>query len=451
MKRLIPLIVLLCIVHGFVNAQDSTLKQLPKKYLSDLQRKSNQFEEQVGKRTDKALARLIKQEQRMKSRLWKSDSLSAKTIFNSSISRMEELKSGLTKRVPAGADAYLDTLTHTLKFLDQYNNISKTQLAGAKKSIAGLEDKLQQAEQVKAYIRERKQQLKEQLSQYTGLTKDIQRFNKEAYYYGEQLKEYKSLFQDRKKAEAKAMALLKKLPAYNDFLSKHSQLAGLFNLAGNYNDVRDIEGLQTRSQVDQLLQQRIGSSPDARQAVSQQMEQARSQFTALKSKFPDLDNAADMPDFKPNPMKTKSFIQRLEFGGNVQFQKSSQYYPTTSDIAGQVAYKFHKNGSAGLGIAYKLGMGTGWDHIAFSHQGVGLRSFVDWKLYKTFFINGGFEENYLTTLSNNEWKKSALLGISKKYKINAKLKGNIILLYDFLAPRQIPKTSLLKLRIGYSI
>ena len=447
MKQLIHLILLLFICYGPANAQDSTLKQLPEKYLSDLRRKFDKFEEQVDKRTEKALARFIKQEQRMKSKLWKSDSLSAKTIFNSSISKMEGLKSGLSKRIPGGGDAYLDTLTHTLKFLDQYNNVSKKQLAGAEKSVGDLQGKLQQAEAVKAYIRSRKQELKEQLSQYSGFAKDLERFNKEAYYYGEQLKEYKSLFQDRKKAEAKAMTMLKKLPAYNDFLRKHSQLAGLFNLNGSYNETRNLEGLQTRTQVDQLLQQRIGSGQDARQAVSQQMEQARSQFTELKSKFPDLDNAADMPDFKPNPMKTKSFVQRLEFGGNIQFQKSSRYFPTTSDFAAQVAYKFHKNGSAGIGAAYKLGMGSGWDHIVFSHVGLGLRSFIDWKLKGTFFLNGGVEKDYLI----KNWKTSALLGISKKYKINTKLKGNIILLYDFLAQRQIPQTSPIKLRIGYSL
>jgi hypothetical protein len=41
------------------------------------------------------------------------------------------------------------------------------------------------------------------------------------------------------------------------------------------------------------------------------MEAARSQFDQLKNKFPDLDNAAEMPDFKPNEMKTKSLLQRL--------------------------------------------------------------------------------------------------------------------------------------------
>lgn len=452
----------------YASDTDSTIQQaakLPNKYLSQVEHKSHHVEEQVNKRTEKALARFAKQEKKMQAKLWKVDSVAAKNIFTRSIDKLNSLKSGLKNKVPGnlslGGNEDLDTLQNSLKFLEGSKDMlgsSKDKLSSATKSVQDLQGKLQQAEEVKAYIREHKQQLKEQLSQYTGFSKDLQKMNKEAYYYSEQVKEYKSLLKDKKKAEAKAVELLKKVPAYNTFLQQHSQLASLFNLSSaTGNTAQSLEGLQTRPQVEQLIQQRIGSSPTAQQAVSQQMEQARSQFSELKSKFPDLDNAGDMPDFKPNPMKTKSFLQRLEFGGNIQFQKSSRYYPTTTDIAGQVAYKFHKNGSAGAGIAYKLGMGTGWDHITFSHQGIGLRSFVDWKLKGTFFLNGGFEENYMSVFSRvsqltswSGWKGSALLGVSKKYKISAKLKGNIMVLYDFLASRTVPPTSALKVRMGYN-
>lgn len=463
-------------LHGTVNtgrpatamaAADSSIQktqQLPEKYLSDVKKKSDKVEQQVNKRADKALSRLMKQEKKMKARLWKVDSVAAKNIFTRSIDSMGSLKSGLKSKVTSklpGGSSYLDSLGGSLKFLEGKGELlgsSKGKLAGAAGSLESLQGKLQQADQIKAYIREHKKQLKEQLAQYAGFTKDLQKINKEAYYYGQQVNEYKSMLKDRKKAEAKAMELLKKMPAYNDFLRKNSQIASLFNLgAGGNNTAQSLEGLQTRSQVEQMIQQRLGNSPDARAAVGQQMDQARSQLNELKSKFPDLDNAGDMPDFKPNPMKTKSFIQRLEFGGNIQFQKSNRYFPTTADIAGQIGYKFHKNGTAGIGMSYKLGMGTGWNDIAISHQGVGIRSFVDWKLKGTFFINGGFEENYVSTITHASqlknwegWQGSALLGISKKYKISAKLKGNIILLYDFLAKHNNPPTSPIKLRIGYT-
>jgi hypothetical protein len=50
-------------------------------------------------------------------------------------------------------------------------------------------------------------------------------------------------------------------------------------------------------------------------------------------------NAADMLDFQPKTLKTKTFYQRLEPGGNVQFLKSNLPYPCTAEMAEQLAYK----------------------------------------------------------------------------------------------------------------
>ncbi|WP_232826069.1 hypothetical protein [Chitinophaga alhagiae] len=475
--RILP--VLLILMAAPALAQDSVLariNQVPQKYLSQVSQKSRQFEKQLNKRSEKALNRLMKQEKKMQQKLAKIDSIAAKNIFTNSIDSLGRLKAKLKSKTAklekfAGGQyfGYLDTLQNSLGFLkDSKEWLGKAKgaqdkLSGSLKNVKELQAKLQQAEQIKNYIRERRQLLKSQLSQYQGLTKDLQKINKEAYYYAQQINEYKEVFKDTKKAEAKAMELLQKLPAYNDFIQRNSQLASLFNLRSGggmsgENLEQSLAGLQTRTQVDQLIQQRLGSGgPNARQAVSQEMEAARSQFEELKKNFPDLDNAADMPDFKPKELKTKSFLQRLEFGTNVQFQRSNQYFPTTGDFAGQVGYKFSKDGIVGVGASYRLGMGTGFDNIRFSHQGVGFRSFGDYKLKGTFFVNGGFEYNYNTAftssiplLYDNGWTRSALLGISKKYKINNKLKGNLILLYDFLANQQIPKTDPIKFRVGYN-
>ncbi|RPD42830.1 hypothetical protein EG028_00590 [Chitinophaga barathri] len=459
-------------------AQDSLLNKagaVPEKYLSQVKQKSRKLESQVDKRTEKALELMIRQEKRLQQKMMKIDSVAARNIFTRSIDSLGSLKASLKgktdkyqKVLNGQYFGYLDTLSSSLGFLKDSDKLLgqakgvQDKLKGSMDQVKALQGKLQQAENIKQYIRERREQLKSQLSQYTSMTKDLQKINKEAYYYAQQLKGYKEVFSDRKKAEAKAMELLQKVPAYKDFLARNSQLASLFNLSAGSGSAanleQQLEGLQTRSQVEQLIQQRIGGGgPNARQALSQQMDAARSQFDELKKNFPDLDNAAEMPDFKPKELKTKSFMQRLEFGTNVQFQRSNQYFPTTGDFAGQVGYKFSKNGILGLGASYKLGMGTGFNNIRFSHQGMGLRSFGDYKLKGTFFVNGGFEFNYNSAFSSTTqlmnatvWTRSALLGISKKYKINNKLKGNMVLLYDFLANTQTPKTDPVKFRLGYS-
>ncbi|WP_246121180.1 coiled-coil domain-containing protein [Chitinophaga polysaccharea] len=452
--------------------QDSLLKKvtpIPGKYLSQVKQKSDKMERLVTKRSEVALARFMKQEEKLKRRLARIDSLKANNLFAHSIDSLGSLKSRVKGKLGKYSGAlsqsggpYLDSLSNSLGFLKESKGLLEQskgitdKLNGSLKSVDNLKDKLAQAEQIKAYIRERKQLLKEQLSQYTGFTKDLQKMNKEAYYYAQQLKEYKEVFKDKKKAEQKAMEMIKKLPAFNDFMSKHSQLASLFNIQGATASAQSLEGLQTRNQVEQLIQQRLGGGPSAGAAVSQQMAEARSRLNELKSKFPDLDNAAEMPDFKPKEMKTKSFLQRLEFGSNIQFQRSTQFFPTTSDLAGQVAYKFHKNGSAGVGLSYKLGMGTGFNDIHFSGQGMSIRSFVDWKLKGTFFLNGGYEQNYQPSYAGvpegvgQPWTQSGLVGISKKYKINSKLKGNMMVLFDFLYNSHVPRTDPVKVRFGYN-
>jgi hypothetical protein len=473
MKFITPFILSFLICSFAAHAQDSLLKKItpiPGKYLSQVKQKSDKMERQISKRSEQALSRFMKQEEKLKRRLGKIDSLKANNLFAHSIDSLGSLKSRMKGKLgkysgalsQTGGGQYLDSLGNSLAFLKQSKGLldqSKgitDKLNGSLKSVDNLKDKLAQAEQIKAYIRERKQLLKEQLSQYTGFTKDLQKMNKEAYYYAQQLKEYKEVFKDKKKAEQKAMEVIKKIPAFNDFMQKHSQLASLFNIQGATASAQSLEGLQTRTQVEQLIQQRIGSGPNASAAVSQQMAEARSKFDELKSKFPDLDNAAEMPDFKPKEMKTKSFLQRLEFGSNVQFQRSNKFFPTTGDLAGQAAYKFHKKGSAGIGLSYKLGMGTGFDNIRFSGQGMGIRSFVDWKLKGTFFLNGGYEQNYQPDYAGvpeglgQKWTQSGLIGISKKYKINSKLKGNMMLLFDFLYNQHVPRTDPVKVRLGYN-
>ncbi|MBW8683467.1 hypothetical protein [Chitinophaga rhizophila] len=405
--------------------------------------------------------------------------------FLADSSAFTSAKSFLTNRL-GSSSSYVDSLSGTLQFLNgQKQLLAKSgDIQKAIKSVNSLQDQMKHAQDVKDFIKKRKALLAQKLSGYTGASKYLGKYSKEVYYYGARLREYKTLLGDRKQLETKAIALLKKLPAYNDFLRRNSRIASLLNTLPGSGSIASLEGLQTRSMVAAMLQQRLGTGAtgisalddqlqraeseliqqrtpgigNIRQTVNQQMSSARNRMNQIREGSSGEDNAAEMPDFKPSPLKAKRLWQRLEFGGNIQFQKKTDYFPTTSDIAGQVAYRYHENGSAGIGIAYKLGLGTGWKDIRLSHSGIGIRSFVDWRIKNSFFLNGGAELNRLSaekTDSNyvrwHGWQTSALLGVTKKYKVSGNIKGNIAILYDFLAPFQVPKTSGLKVRIGYSL
>ena len=166
-----------------------------------------------------------------------------------------------------------------------------------------------------------------------------------------------------------------------------------------------------------------------------------------------------MPDFKPNPEKTKTFFKRLEYGFNIQTTQATTLAPSMSDLGLSVGYKFSDRATAGIGVSYKLGLGRPVNHIRFTNEGVGFRSYVDIKAKGSFWLTGGMEYNYLQSFSKlsdlnkniNAWQRSALLGLTKKYKISKTKEGNIQLLYDFLYRQHLPVSQPLIFRMGYSL
>jgi hypothetical protein len=167
-----------------------------------------------------------------------------------------------------------------------------------------------------------------------------------------------------------------------------------------------------------------------------------------------------MPEgFKPNDQKTKSFLQRLEYGTTIQTQKATSFFPTTSDIGLSVGYKLNDKSIIGIGATYKMGWGRGWNAIKFTSEGMGLRSYIDWKLKGSLWISGGYEMNYKTAFSGFDqlrdmsgWQRSGLIGISKNVPVKSKFfkKTKLQLLWDFLSYEQRPRTQAVVFRIGYN-
>jgi hypothetical protein len=167
-----------------------------------------------------------------------------------------------------------------------------------------------------------------------------------------------------------------------------------------------------------------------------------------------------MPEgFKPNGEKTKSFLKRLEVGTNIQTQKASSFFPTTSDVGLSVGYKLNDKSIIGVGASYKMGLGRGWNAIKFTSEGVGLRSYIDWKIKGSLWISGGYEMNYKAAFSDfiqlkdmSGWQRSGLIGLSKSVPVKSKFfkKTKMQLLWDFLSYEQRPRTQPIIFRIGYN-
>lgn len=449
------------------------LQQVPVKYLNTVENKIDKYSNRITGKTEKTLARLSRWENKIKNILDQvSPETSAKLFGNNAMTFSSALKIVQEgKAVAAGYKAkynsYRDKLTTSVKYLenqkDQLDKKLIQPINDAKKKLEELEQDVSNTEAVEQFIKERKKQLMNEAVKYIGNSKYLTKIDKEAYYYVESLRNYKDLFSDKKKVEALALKTLNKIPAFRNFVKQNSMLASLFRVPSEPGAPIDLTGLQTRESVNAIIQSRIGSGgPNASAVFSQNMQRAQTELRALKDKVLKAGGSssdANIPGFKPNTQKSKTFLQRLEYGSIFDFEKPNGYIPTIANIGVSVGYKLNDKSVIGIGVNYKMGLGN-IQRIRITHQGLGFRSFIDWKLKKQFFVSGGFEMNYKASFKNieqlkdyNAWQEAGLVGLTKKISFKSKLaKGTKVqLLYDMLYRQHIPVGQPFVFRINYEL
>lgn len=469
------------------NLGAAIFQNIQPKYVDRVNKKVSKLQRAIEQKTLRTLQRLQKQEKKLLKKLALKDSVASKALFAQN--KYQHFADKI-KKPPAAAKLkeympQFDSLKTSLAFLDKTKDLTGKLPAGyadklkaVRTNMQGMEGKLQQANELKAYIKERKELLKTTLAK-AGMLKDMKALNKEAYYYTAQINEYKATLKDHEKIERKALELLNKVPAFTDFMKKNSMLAGLFKMPDNYGTAESLAGLQTRASVQNMIQAKFsGSGVNPQQYIGQQMQQAQGELNKLKDKLNKAGNSngdTDMPDFKPNNQKVKTFLKRIEYGANIQSQRPNQFLPVTTDFAATAGYKLNDKSTVGVGASCKLGWGNGFKDIHFSTQGIGLRSYVDVKLPSPvgksqllaggFWISGGCEKNYQSGLTSapqqrggvslqgrvaaiTPWQTSGLIGLTKKYKIGKKT-NSLQLLWDFLSYQQEPKTQPIVFRVGY--
>lgn len=472
-----PILILLLL--GIKPCKAQTIDSLPEniqnisgKFLAKIQKKYSSIEESLNKKTTRYLQKLQRQEKKLQ-RKWGNDtSGNIQGNINSTYAAFSDQLSTAGRGHLSNLKQYnpfADTLSTTLSFLQKYKGLEE-KVKLPTEALDKLKDKLNQTEKVKEFIAQRRQQMKEVLSKYNkvpaSLKKQYERAGKTAYYYTAHVKEYRDMLSDPKKIEEKALGLLNQMPFFQKFMKENSQLASMFRLPDNAGSVQSLTGLQTRASVQGMIQQRIAAGgPNAMAQVQQNLNAAHAEMDKLKDKINQLGGGGsdvEMPDlpagqagFKPNTQKTKPFLKRLEYSADVQFEKSNNVLPSTANIGLGIGYKLNDKASLGIGTSYKAGMGT-IQHIRFTHQGIGLRSYANYKIKGSLFFSGGYEMNYNAAFKNIEqlqdydaWQRSALVGVSKKYKISKKVKGEMKLLYDLLSNSHIPVSQVLIFRMGY--
>lgn len=471
-----------CLSQDSVSFADRII-DFPNKFFKKVTGKAASIESKLDHQTERYLASLLKEEKKLRRKLQRRDSAAA-SVLNDAELQYARLDSSLRygssllngRRAPY--IAYLDTLKTFLSFLEKNRALLSRsryisdQLGESLNKVKDLQTGLGQSEQVKAFIRQRKEQLKAVLGRYSKLpgsfSKAYAQFNEKIFYYSQQVQEYRELLKNPDKLTRKGLDMISKTKMFRQFMQEHSELASLFKIPEDYGTPQSLAGLQTLAQVQQVIQTQLSSGgPNVQQMMQLNIQAAHQELNKLKDKLHKLGRAssgdvdADMPDFKPDNQKTKSFLQRLELGTNLQSTKASFFFPTTTDLGLSIGYKLNDKTTIGVGGSYKVGWGKDIRHIEVTSEGAGLRSFLDVKIKGSFYMSGGYEYNYQgfagadsagIRQQGNSWTQSGLVGISKIISLKTKFfkKTKMQLLWDFMSYRQMPRTAALKFRVGYS-
>jgi len=445
-----------------------------------LRLKATKAGDQLDRQTEKVAKRLRKQEARIGKRLRRIDVTMAADFAPDTVQSFFHKEQPLftEQQQPdmagLGYLPNLDSLQTALKFLKRQAGLLPAEegarVVRALRSVETVQEKLKQAERVKVLLRERKEMLRQLLARYDHLPDGIARryrlFQQELYYYTQAVQHCRETLSEPDKILSQALGMLTQLPAFQRFMAQYSELAGLFSVPAGYGSAA-LAGLQSRNEVQQRLQTQLAlSGPNAQQVLQQQLQAAQAQLNGIKDKINKFGGGAsemNMPSFKPNDQRFKTFWQRLEYSTNIQSQRSTVFFPVTTDVGVSVGYKLNDKSVVGFGGSYKIGWGKDIRHMEVSSQGAGVRSFLDVQLKGSFYAAGGFEYNYqpiaytrmLTAdqrLQAEDWQQSGLLGISKMVSLNNKLfkKTKVQLLWDFLSYRQKPRAQALRFRMGYS-
>jgi hypothetical protein len=452
----------------------TSLQNLPQRYLSNIENKVDKYASRITSKTERTLAKLVRFEEKIYRLLKAASPETAARLFSPGAltfaTALQKFKQGeaLFSEKRVVYNQYRDQLTTSINYLNEQKDKLNTQLIQPLKKVTAqvkeYEAVQDHADEMERFIKERKRQLIDQSLAYLGQSKWLTKISKESFYFLETLKNYKSILADTKKVEQTAVAILNKIPAFKSFVQNNSILSSLFAMPGANSTatITSLAGLQTRASVNVQIQSAIAAGgPNAAAQISKNLQAAQAELGKLKDKILKAGGSssdAEIPEFRVNEEHSKTFLQRISFGTDVNFTKSTSYIPSAANLALTISYKLSKNKELGLGLSYLAGLGS-IKRIQLSHQGIGFRSFANLKFKKNLWITGGWESNYNAGFKNidqlktvNSWQQSALAGLSKRLNIKTKwFKGSkISILYDALAHQHLPVTNSWIFRTGYN-
>ena len=452
-----------------VNSASSLSSELTNKYFHKVNKKVLTLDKSTTKRTKKSFKKFQRQQKRLHKKLCKVNPDLADKLFSYQADPLyyqddpfnlpprTKLKSG-----PKEYNAEWDTLKCSSAFYSAQSDSSNpsSSVAETNRNVQNCDSKLEQSNKIQHYMRQRKTLLKKSLKDYPSMKKNLLGIDKVNYYYGQYLKEFKNRLKFESKFESLFKRGLSGNSEFSKFMSSNGVLAKFGKIPSDWG--KNIEGLQTNASVEKMLDEstKALSILLSKDSIATKVKEGTDAIGKMKSgNYGNATNAADVPDFKPNPMKTKRFVDRLEYGTDVKFTQTSAYFPAKGNLGFTIGYKLNPKFSIGTGATYNLGLGRNWNAIRLTHEGIGIRTYADYQIKGAIYFSGGYEKNATTPTATQKeigigsltWYDSALLGIKIKPKILGKASPTASLQYDLLHDEHAPASPAIIYRIGWTL
>jgi hypothetical protein len=502
------LIVLLVIFFLSVSAKaqedyvssDSTLTEVSEKqcrrFAAKTAKRMDKLTARIKKTNDLYLSKFQKAEDALLHQLCGINEVSAERIMADawySFNRFENMSQREADEKPSMYFPKLDTLTQVTAYLNR-NKSKDCNCQGLKElaaSKAGLDAELKRSELIGSYIGDRKSNLQSITGKEMSLDKQLKGLYQTDFYFKQQLQDHKDLFGLQSGLENAIMGRIKSAPGFADYMAMNGDRSftngPMVNNAANaagalkLEDVLASNGGANAQLLSGIMNAKNLLAKNELDIKDELKEYARQELTsnnALNEVKPEITEGADPlnktkptlkekdapkpGDFKPNPLKTKRFVDRLNYSANFQVDKRTLLFPTSGTWSMQAGYQYHTRGQMGMGANYIVAMGSSLAQLDLKgknwirHNGLGLRAFTDFKLKGYVYANIAWERNLRveegiqltdrSTWQNSHWSNSALIGLKIIYPGSKKGRQTLELSYDLLAHNQRPA---LVTRVGW--
>jgi hypothetical protein len=439
-----------------------------KRYISLNIKSLDKYNERVTKQQARLLKKLKSKENKYANKLKRRDSASyakysEQPLTYDSISKLQKTDSGLNySRISKRGNASVDSLKNIQTFLQNKIHLQNGQSADLPASdtkLGQLKAQGNYSNYINDLISQRTNNLKS-ISQ--GSKVNIGAFNgisKQVFYAKEKMKVFKNMNDEPSEAEEMALESLQGYDGFDKYMltADPNSMAALSAKGASASDLEKL-GFQTKRQMSDQLQKKFGGDLGG---LQQKMSGQINDFKAKLKKLEDAKNSAsetkntltklghtEKPIFRPNAMRGLPLAKRIERQLNWQTTRATlDGQPAMFQLAAMAGFKHTPKLTYGVGLATSIGFGQSWNNIRFSFQGIGLRSYAEWKLLYGVGAYAGYERIYKQTAffdskvaqqptetyaphNNRSYNESVLIGLTKTYKVNDKWNGSMQVLYD---------------------